>query len=66
MAHSLFPHGHAALVTALDEYLEEDFERACQQLLDCDGRVVVTGMQLSGMSAIVVMPPAAAARVAVS
>ncbi|MEM7359744.1 MAG: KpsF/GutQ family sugar-phosphate isomerase [Pseudomonadota bacterium] len=35
-------------LAALDEYLEEDFERACQQLLDCDGRVVVTGMGKSG------------------
>lgn len=35
-------------LSALDEYLEQDFERACQQLLDCDGRVVVTGMGKSG------------------
>jgi len=30
------------------EQLDETFEQACQQILDCDGRVVVTGMGKSG------------------
>ncbi len=35
-------------ITALIERLGEDFNRACQLILDCKGRIVVTGMGKSG------------------
>jgi arabinose-5-phosphate isomerase len=38
----------AAAVAALVDRLGEDFERACELLLACEGRVVVTGMGKSG------------------
>jgi arabinose-5-phosphate isomerase len=38
----------AAAVTALIENLDENFDRACQMILDCRGRVVVIGMGKSG------------------
>jgi len=30
------------------EQLDQSFEQACQRILECDGRVVVTGMGKSG------------------
>jgi len=36
-----------AITRQLDQ-LGEEFELACQHILDCDGRVVVTGMGKSG------------------
>ena len=38
----------AAAVSALAERIGEDFEQACQLLLGCRGRVIVTGMGKSG------------------
>jgi arabinose-5-phosphate isomerase len=38
----------AEAVNALTERIGEDFTRACQLLLDCKGRVIVTGMGKSG------------------
>jgi arabinose-5-phosphate isomerase len=38
----------AAAITALLERLDETFERACTYLLECRGRIVVTGMGKSG------------------
>ena len=38
----------AAAVSALAERIGEDFEQACQLLLGCSGRVIVTGMGKSG------------------
>ena len=38
----------AAAITALLERLDERFERACRYLLECRGRIVVTGMGKSG------------------
>ena len=38
----------AAAVSALAERIGEDFEHACQLLLGCRGRVIVTGMGKSG------------------
>ncbi len=38
----------AAAVTSLVPRLDERFDRACQLCLDCQGRVVVTGMGKSG------------------
>lgn len=38
----------AAAITALSQRINEDFARACQLLLDCEGRIVVTGMGKSG------------------
>lgn len=35
-------------VTQLADYLNEDFTRACQMIIQCQGRVVVTGMGKSG------------------
>lgn len=35
-------------IAALDAQLDADFDRACQLMLDCAGRVVVTGMGKSG------------------
>ena len=37
-----------AEVTALLEHINEDFDRACELILNCTGRVVVTGMGKSG------------------
>ena len=38
----------AASIDALIERIGEDFDRACESILSCDGRVVVTGMGKSG------------------
>ena len=38
----------AAAITALLGRLDERFERACRYLLECQGRIVVTGMGKSG------------------
>ncbi len=38
----------AAAITALLDRLDERFERACRYLLECQGRIVVTGMGKSG------------------
>jgi arabinose-5-phosphate isomerase len=38
----------AAAITALLERIDERFERACRYLLECQGRIVVTGMGKSG------------------
>ncbi len=38
----------AAAITALLERLDAGFEQACRYLLDCRGRIVVTGMGKSG------------------
>ena len=38
----------AGAVAALVEHLDEHFDRACELLLDCRGRVIVTGMGKSG------------------
>jgi len=38
----------AAAVEQQSQALDENFERACQQILDCQGRVIVTGMGKSG------------------
>ncbi len=38
----------AAAITALLERLDERFEQACHYLLECRGRIVVTGMGKSG------------------
>jgi arabinose-5-phosphate isomerase len=38
----------AQAIFALSQRLDQAFERACQLLLDCKGRVVVTGMGKSG------------------
>ena len=38
----------AQAVSSLATRIGEDFTRACQYLLDCQGRVVVTGMGKSG------------------
>ena len=38
----------ASAVTALEERIGEDFERACQLLLAVQGRIIVTGMGKSG------------------
>ncbi len=38
----------AAAITALLERLDERFEKACRYLLECQGRIVVTGMGKSG------------------
>jgi len=38
----------AAAVAALEHRLDESFARACQLLLACEGRIVVTGMGKSG------------------
>lgn len=38
----------SAAVAALSERIDADFSRACELLLACDGRVVVTGMGKSG------------------
>ncbi len=35
-------------VTQLSDYLDDDFTRACQMIIQCRGRVVVTGMGKSG------------------
>ena len=35
-------------VTQLADYLNDDFTRACQMIIQCHGRVVVTGMGKSG------------------
>ncbi len=35
-------------VAALRERIDEDFARACRLMMDCEGRVVVTGMGKSG------------------
>ena len=36
-----------AIIRQLDQ-LDSHFEQACQRILDCEGRVVVTGMGKSG------------------
>ena len=38
----------AASIDALIERISEDFDRACELILSCNGRVVVTGMGKSG------------------
>ncbi|MBX2847716.1 MAG: KpsF/GutQ family sugar-phosphate isomerase [Acidiferrobacterales bacterium] len=38
----------AAAISKQLEFLGNDFELACQKILDCEGRVVVTGMGKSG------------------
>ncbi len=38
----------AAAVTALKQRIDDDFVRACHYMLECEGRVVVTGMGKSG------------------
>ena len=38
----------AAAVTALAERLDDHFARACDMILNCNGRIVVTGMGKSG------------------
>ena len=35
-------------ITALMQRLDQSFHRACEMLLDCEGRIVVTGMGKSG------------------
>ena len=35
-------------IAELNQQLSEDFNRACQLCLDCEGRIVVTGMGKSG------------------
>ena len=35
-------------VTQLADYLNDDFTRACQMIIQCQGRVVITGMGKSG------------------
>ena len=37
-----------AEITALQSRIDENFDRACELLLDCKGRIVVTGMGKSG------------------
>ncbi len=37
-----------AAIEALGSRIDQDFHRACARLLDCDGRVVVTGIGKSG------------------
>ena len=37
-----------AEITALLQHIDEDFDRACELILNCTGRVVVTGMGKSG------------------
>jgi len=39
----------AAAVAALTERLNEDFDRAVEAILDCNGRVIVAGMGKSGL-----------------
>ncbi|HWV15619.1 MAG TPA: KpsF/GutQ family sugar-phosphate isomerase [Cellvibrio sp.] len=41
-------HIEAAAVNALSQRLDGDFNRACQLLMSCTGRVIVTGMGKSG------------------
>ncbi|MEE9423053.1 MAG: KpsF/GutQ family sugar-phosphate isomerase [Gammaproteobacteria bacterium] len=38
----------SAAINALKQRIDEDFVRACQYMLDCEGRVVVIGMGKSG------------------
>ncbi|MEM7565388.1 MAG: KpsF/GutQ family sugar-phosphate isomerase, partial [Pseudomonadota bacterium] len=38
----------AAAVTALSDRIDQRFQNACEQILSCDGRVVVTGIGKSG------------------
>ncbi|MFA5730736.1 MAG: D-arabinose 5-phosphate isomerase, partial [Acidithiobacillus sp.] len=39
----------AAAVAALEERLDADFVGACELLLNCSGRIVVSGMGKSGI-----------------
>ena len=41
----------AAAVAALEERLDADFVGACELLLNCSGRIVVSGMGKSGIIA---------------
>lgn len=38
----------AKVVTALENHLDDDFQRACELMSQCKGRVIVTGMGKSG------------------
>ena len=54
VTHDFRPLGHDVLeieqsaIAGLKQYIDEQFNRACQIMFDCKGRVIVIGMGKSG------------------